>query len=100
MASFGAPHAAAQSVPPPRPSRNIQRPRDARWFLSRSGGPTDALARIVAQKLGERLGKPFVVVNKPGAGGNTGSAGVAIAPPDGYTLLLGTVAGYGINPSL
>src|SRR3982074_3485489 len=65
-----------------------------------SGGPTDVIARLVAQKLTERLGKPFVVVNKPGAGGNLGSASVAASPPDGYTLVLGTVSTHGINPSL
>jgi tripartite-type tricarboxylate transporter receptor subunit TctC len=65
-----------------------------------SGGPTDVIARLVAQKLSERLGKPVVVVNKPGAGGNLGSASVAASPADGYTLLLGTVATHGINPSL
>ncbi|MDB6000567.1 MAG: hypothetical protein JWP52_2266 [Rhizobacter sp.] len=65
-----------------------------------AGGPTDVLGRLVAQKLSERLGKPFVVLNKPGAGGNTGSASVAVAAPDGYTLVLGTVATHGINPSL
>lgn len=64
------------------------------------GGPTDVLGRLVAAKLGERLGKPVIVLNKPGAGGNTGSASVATAPPDGYTLLLGTVSTHGINPSL
>jgi len=64
------------------------------------GGPTDVLGRLVARKLSERLGKPVIVLNKPGAGGNTGSASVATAPPDGYTLLLGTVATHGINPSL
>jgi tripartite-type tricarboxylate transporter receptor subunit TctC len=65
-----------------------------------AAGPTDALGRLIAQKLGERLGKPFIVVNRPGAGGNTGSASVATAPPDGYTLVLGTVSTHGINPSL
>ena len=65
-----------------------------------SGGPTDTIARQVGQKLGERLGKPVVIVNKPGAGGNLGSASVAASPPDGYTLLLGTVSTHGINPSL
>ena len=65
-----------------------------------SGGPTDTIARQVGQKLGERLGKPVVIVNKPGAGGNLGSASVATSPPDGYTLLLGTVSTHGINPSL
>ena len=65
-----------------------------------SGGPTDVIARMVAQKLTERLGKSFVVVNKPGAGGNLGGASVAASPRDGYTLLLGTVSTHGINPSL
>ena len=64
------------------------------------GGPTDVLGRLVAGKLSERLGKPFIILNKPGAGGNIGSAGVAASPPDGYTLLLGTVSTHGINPSL
>ena len=65
-----------------------------------SGGPTDVIARQVGQKLGERLRQPVVIVNKPGAGGNLGSATVATAPADGYTLLLGTVPTHGINPSL
>ena len=65
-----------------------------------SGGPTDVIARQVGQKLGERLKQPVVIVNKPGAGGNLGSASVVSAPPDGYTLLLGTVSTHGINPSL
>jgi tripartite-type tricarboxylate transporter receptor subunit TctC len=65
-----------------------------------SGGPTDVIARQVGQKLGERLKHPVVIVNKPGAGGNLGSATVATAPADGYTLLLGTVSTHGINPSL
>lgn len=64
------------------------------------GGPTDVFGRLVARKLAERLGKSFIVLNKPGAGGNTGSASVAVSPPDGYTLLLGTVSTHGINPSL
>lgn len=64
------------------------------------GGPTDGLGRLVAQKLSEHLGKTFIVENKAGAGGNTGSAQVARAAPDGYTLVLGTVSTHGINPSL
>jgi len=64
------------------------------------GGPTDTLGRLLAQKLGERLGKPFIVENRPGAGGNTGSAQVARAAPNGYMLVLGTVSTHGINPSL
>lgn len=64
------------------------------------GGPTDALARPLAQKLTENLGRQFIIDNRPGAGGNTGSAHVARAAPNGYTLVLGTVATHGINPSL
>jgi len=52
-----------------------------------AGGPTDALGRRIAQTLGESLGQPVVVDNKPGASGIIGSAEVARAPADGYTLL-------------
>jgi tripartite-type tricarboxylate transporter receptor subunit TctC len=54
------------------------------------GAATDLLARILAPQLGERLGKPFVVEDRPGAGTMTASNGVAHANPDGYTLLMGT----------
>jgi tripartite-type tricarboxylate transporter receptor subunit TctC len=52
------------------------------------GGSSDALARIVGQKLGQRLGQPVVIENKPGAGTTIGAAEVAKSPPDGYTILL------------
>jgi tripartite-type tricarboxylate transporter receptor subunit TctC len=55
-----------------------------------AGGSTDILARVVAQHLQAKLGQPFVVQNKSGAGGGIGSAAVAKAAPDGYTLLIGT----------
>ncbi|MEI6837589.1 MAG: tripartite tricarboxylate transporter substrate-binding protein, partial [Alcaligenaceae bacterium] len=57
-----------------------------------AGGPTDIQARIIAQKLGERLGQTFVVENKPGAGGNIGTRAAAQAEGDGYTVLLMTPA--------
>lgn len=65
-----------------------------------AGGTTDILARSIGQKLGERWGVSVVVENKTGAGGNIGSAQVARAKPDGYTLVLGTIGTHAINPSL
>jgi len=65
-----------------------------------AGGTTDILARAIAPELQRVFGQPFVVDNKPGAGGNNGSAEVAKAPADGYTLLMGTVGTHAINPSL
>ena len=63
-------------------------------------GTTDLLARTLAQKLNEALGKSVIVENRPGAGGNIGAAVAAHASADGYTLLLATVSTHGINPSL
>ena len=65
-----------------------------------AGGTTDILARALAPELQRAFGQPFVVDNKPGAGGNNGAAEVAKAPPDGYTLLMGTVGTHGINRAL
>ena len=62
-------------------------------------GTTDVLARIVAQWLTEKLGQPFIVENKPGAGNNIGTEMVVNAPPDGYTMLLVNPAN-GINATL
>ena len=53
-----------------------------------AGGATDITARLIGQRLSERLGQQFIVENRPGAGGNTGTEVVANATPDGYTLLL------------
>ena len=65
-----------------------------------AGGTTDILARALAPELQKAFGQPFVVDNKPGAGGNNGAAEVSKAAPDGYTLLMGTVGTHAINPSL
>jgi len=62
-----------------------------------AGGSADFLARLVQQRLQADLGKPFVVENRSGAGGSIGTAYVAKAPADGYTLLLGTLSGNVLN---
>ena len=64
------------------------------------GGASDALARIVGQKLSEKWGQPVVIENRPGAGGNIGMDAVAKAPGDGYTLLMSYVGSHAINPSI
>ncbi len=64
-----------------------------------AGGPTDVMARLVAQKLSDALKQQFYVENRPGAGGNIGMAEVARAKPDGYTVLVAS-SSYVVNPSL
>jgi tripartite-type tricarboxylate transporter receptor subunit TctC len=64
-----------------------------------AGGPTDAIARIVAQKLSDKLGQQFFVENIGGAGGNTAAGQVGRAPPDGYTIMA-ISTGFVVNPSL
>src|SRR3979409_2326040 len=62
-------------------------------------GPTDVVARLISQKLSERLGKQFYIENITGAGGNTGMGQVARAAPDGYTILF-VSSSFVVNPSL
>ncbi|MFO1303974.1 MAG: tripartite tricarboxylate transporter substrate binding protein [Burkholderiales bacterium] len=74
--------------------------RPVKWIVPYPpAGTTDVLARIVAQWLTEKMGQPFVVENKPGAGNNVGTEFVINAPPDGYTMLLVNPAN-GINATL
>ena len=63
-----------------------------------AGGATDFFARTVFPKMGEALGQPVVVENKPGAGTAIGASEVARSAPDGYTLLLGDAGTYAFNP--
>jgi tripartite-type tricarboxylate transporter receptor subunit TctC len=64
------------------------------------GGATDILGRLLASSLGERLGQPVVVENRPGAGTVVAAGLVAKAPPDGYTLLLGASTTLTLNPAI
>jgi tripartite-type tricarboxylate transporter receptor subunit TctC len=73
-------HIAAAQAYPARPVRLI--------VGFPPGGPNDILARLIGQWLSERLGQPFVVENRPSAGGNVATEAVVRAPPDGYTLLI------------
>ena len=64
------------------------------------GGPAEALARIVTTKMSAALGQPIVIESKPGANGEIGTASVASAAPDGYTLLLSHLGPTAISPAL
>ncbi len=64
------------------------------------GGTADLLGRSIARKLGESLGQQVIIENRTGAGGGIGADLVAKSKPDGYTLLMGTIATHAINPNL
>jgi tripartite-type tricarboxylate transporter receptor subunit TctC len=64
------------------------------------GGGVDTAARVLSQPLAERLGQPIVVDNKPGVAGNLGTAIGAKEPPDGYTLIMGSLSPNSVNPHL
>ena len=64
------------------------------------GGSTDIVARIVANKLSERLGQPMVIENRGGAGGTLGTAAIAKSAPDGYSLTVGTTSTHVVAPSV
>lgn len=64
------------------------------------GGSTDILGRVIAQKLGESFARQTIVDNRPGAGGTIGTDIVAKSPADGYTLIMGHIGTFGVNPTL
>ena len=88
-----APHAIAQTGP--WPTRAIQL-----IVPTPPAGGADFLARAVARRLGEGLGQPVVIENRPGAAGNMAAEMVARQPPDGYTLFIGAIAPLAISPTL
>lgn len=63
-----------------------------------AGGPSDVLARVLAQGLSRELGQPMVVENVPGGGGSVAQARIAKSPGDGYTLFLGNIDQLAANP--
>jgi tripartite-type tricarboxylate transporter receptor subunit TctC len=85
------PHAAARAADFPSRTVTIISPYQA-------GGTSDIIARVLAQKLGERWGKPVIVENKPGANGGIGVNAVINAAPDGYTLLAVASSALTLNP--
>ncbi len=85
------PHLAAQAFPV-KPVRIL--------VPQTPGGASDALARVMAQKLSEKWGQPVVVENRAGAGGNVGMEVVAQGAPDGYLLLMSYAGSHAINPAL
>jgi tripartite-type tricarboxylate transporter receptor subunit TctC len=88
----GSPAALGQSAYPSKPITYI--------VPFGAGGTTDVLARLVTTRAGPALGTTFVIENKPGAGGSTGSDITAKAAPDGYTIQGGTISSHAINASL
>lgn len=85
----------AAAQPEPYPSRPVQI-----IVPYAAGGTTDILARIAGQKLTELLGKSFLIVNKPGAGGSLGSEFAAKQPADGYTLVMAVESSHAVNPNV
>ncbi len=95
MAALALINAAAGAAAQAYPSKPIT------WIVPfAAGGPTDALARSVAERVAREVGQPIIIDNAPGAGGTVGSAKAARAKPDGYTMLVGHMGYMGAAPAL
>jgi tripartite-type tricarboxylate transporter receptor subunit TctC len=99
------------AAPPPRmrAAARAQTAATAAWAPARplrfvvpfpAGGATDVVARVLAERMQDRLGQPVVVENRTGAGGNVGVESVVRAAPDGHTILMGTTGTLTVNPHL
>ena len=93
--TFGLPARSPQPAPSAYPSRPIHI-----VVTFTPGGAPDILARLIGEKLSVAWNQPVLIDNKPGAGGNTGADFVAKAPPDGLTIVVGTVGTHAINGAL
>src|SRR3954452_20181795 len=94
LAAFGLPRAGPIAAQEKYPSRNVEI-----VVPFAAGGGTDVLARLLADGLGKRLGQSFIVLNRPGANTNVGTASVVKSRPDGHTLAMSSI-GLAANPSL
>lgn len=98
-AVVGSPMAQAQNTNAPNANANWPT-RPVRLVVAFApAGPADIIARLVGQRLSETVGQPFVIENKPGAGGSVASTLVSKAEADGYTLLVNT-SSYAVNPAM
>jgi tripartite-type tricarboxylate transporter receptor subunit TctC len=96
---FGASWLCAAAIATAAPAAEPWPTRPVRLIVPFSAaGTADLLARLVAEKLGTTLGQPFVIENRPGAGGIIGQEQVARAAPDGYTLVISSLGSFVINP--
>ena len=85
-------HSAAAQTSPAKP---------VTWIVPfAAGGPTDALARAMADRMARELGQPIIIDNSPGAGGTVGAAKASRATADGYTMLVGHMGYMGAAPAL
>src|SRR5690606_13486454 len=92
---------AAASLAPQAYAQDKYPSRALTWVVPFSaGGPTDAMARNIANKVSEQLGESIVIENAPGAGGTIGATKVSRTDPDGYTFLVGHIGYMAAAPSL